>query len=310
LTSGFVFSQETSITPESYDFFVPDNRIIIKTEIADPAGIQTARCYFKAEEQADMLFVDLENTSGNNYEAILPAPSETSESLNYQFLAVNNDNQVAKTKLYEVPVIEKEGVPPWQTATREGDIQAYTELSEAPEEPPGFNDSIAVDVVESSARFGMVAGGIYTATEIAAAGGASGAASQASVTTAAATGTSTSSTAKIVGVGAGVVLLAAAVGLASSSDSDDGEEFMIEPSSAQLIYEGNQTFTVSGGDPPYTWNLSNPEIGNISPTTGTTTTFQALREGSTQLTVTDSNGNTSPAANITVTPNLDITVVW
>ena len=105
----------------------------------------------------------------------------------------------------------------------EGDIHVTTELPQATEPPPGFSDSIVVDVAESSARFGLAAGGIYTIT--AEAGGATGAAASSTSGGSVSSSSGLSTTAKV-GIGAAAVAaaVAAGIGLAagSSGSSDSG----------------------------------------------------------------------------------------
>jgi hypothetical protein len=124
-------------------------------------------------------------------------------------------------------------------AEKEGEIQVSTELAEAPEEVSGFSDSIGTDVVESNARFGVVAGGIYGAS---AAGAGAGAGAAAAAGAGAATGAAGLSTTAIVGIGAGVAAgvggIAAAAGGGGGGGGGDSEAPRVlstTPASGELV---------------------------------------------------------------------------
>ena len=178
-----VFAKEgpratTKVKHKPIEYFVPEKRIKLETEVTDEAGVNLVRCYFRAVEQADYVFVAM--TPGSSlYKGVLPAPSKKTEMLEYLFLVVNGKNQVVKTQTFKVEKKDEDKTPAWQEVSSKGDIHVSTELAQAPTAPPGFTDSIAVDVVESSARFGLVVAGIYTATQAAEAGGTTGTAAAA-----------------------------------------------------------------------------------------------------------------------------------
>jgi hypothetical protein len=201
----------TEIKHKPIKYFVAEKRIELKTEVEDKAGVHLVRCYFRAVEQADYVFIAMKPGS-SLYKGILPAPSKETDILEYLFLAVNGNNQVVKTQTFKVERKEKDKVPPWQEVGSEGDIHVTTELAEAPEAPAGFADSIAMDVAESSARFGFVVGGLYTASQAAAAGGATGTAAGATSAGTVSASTGGLSTMGYVGIGAAVVAGGAAIG--------------------------------------------------------------------------------------------------
>jgi len=221
-----VFSQEinlvtTEIIHEPIEYFLPNNRILIETEIIDETGIKLVRCYFRADAADEFVFVPMKRLEENEYRAILPAPAGYSETIEYLFLALNTSNQVVKTQTFKVSKDDKKGVPEWQKSRQEGNIAIYTELSEAPETVAGFSDSMSVDVVESGARFGMVAG-IYSTSAVASSGGATGAAAAASSAGTVAAGAGGVSTAVVVATGAGIAAAGAGVAVAADSDDSDG----------------------------------------------------------------------------------------
>jgi len=223
VNAGSVLAKEaikatSKIKHKPIKYFVPEKRIKLEAKVTDKEGISLVRCYFRAAEHADYVFVAM-NASSSLYQAILPAPSKDTEMLEYLFLVVNGKNQVVKTQTFKINKKDKEKAPAWQQVSAEGDIHVSTELAQAPETLQGFTDSIVMDVVESSARFGTVAGGIYLASE---AGGLSGAAA-ASTTAGTVTAGAGLSTAAIIGI---EVAVAAGVGggVAAYNAYDDNDD--------------------------------------------------------------------------------------
>ena len=234
-------------------YFVPEKRIKLEAKVTDKEGVSLVRCYFRAAEQADYVFVAM-NAASSLYQGILPAPSKDTEMLEYLFLVVNGKNQVVKTQTFKINKKDKEKAPAWQQVSAEGDIHVSTELAQAPETLQGFTDSIVMDVVESSARFGTVAGGIYLASK---AGGVSGAAA-----TSATAGTVTAgaglSTAAIIGIGVAVAAGVGAGAVAAGGGDDDDDDGGGSPPVPQC-----DTVQVQGGDTPETRTI---EMGQASGT--------------------------------------------
>jgi hypothetical protein len=117
----------STISHKIPDFLVPDCRFIVRAKIVDPSGINIARCYFRTGRKSEMLFINLKHTAGNVYEGIIPAPAGIFDSLTYQFLAVTNNHKTWKSRLYKVPIVKNEKIPPWQTASKEGAIESFIE---------------------------------------------------------------------------------------------------------------------------------------------------------------------------------------
>ncbi len=215
-------SSKTNISHKPIKYFVSGSRIKMKAKVKDPAGVSLVRCYFKGRTEADYVFVEMSSVNGKNFNGILPAPSVNTEIIDYLFLVVNSDKQVIRTQVYHVEKVEKDYTPGWQQARTDKAVQVYSELPNPPSTPPGFSDSVTMDVVESAVRFGFVAEGIYMLTQMDKAGGSAAAAAGA---TAAGTITATAglSTAAVVGLAAGGIAAGAgAAAIASgSSDGDD-----------------------------------------------------------------------------------------
>jgi hypothetical protein len=247
----------TAIKHKPIQYFVPDKRIKINAEVTDKEVINLVRCYFRAAGEAGYVFVSMEAGKEGVFESILPAPSKTTQTLEYLFLVVNEKNQVVRSQVFTVDKKDDDKAPAWQQVASEGDIHVSTELANAPSTPPGFNDSIALDVVESGSRFGLVAEGIYLASEISAAGGTAGTA--VSGTTAAAggaTGTAAAATSAgvvaasagistIAAVGIGAAAVAVAGGAAAAGSSGGGGD---SPAPAPTPVPPARTYTYTDPD--------------------------------------------------------------
>ena len=185
-------------------------RIPIDARIRDDAGVDLARVYFKSQTAKDYHFVPMQSTA-DEYMAILPAPSEQGQ-VEYLILVKNRANEVRRSKVFSIKVKKSRDRAVAQPGDR---IDVYTELPEAPTTITGFSDNIAIDVVESGARYGVVAG-LYSG-----AAGGSGAAGTVDATNAglASGGVSTGA---IVGVGLGVLAAGAAGGGGSGGGSASG----------------------------------------------------------------------------------------
>ena len=80
----------------------------------------------------------------------------------------------------------------------------------------------------------------------------------------------------------------------------------IIPQNAQVLKQGTQTFTATGGVTPYTYSLSKTAIGTIVPVTGVFTGVQALGAapaGTAIVTAVDSTG-VSGTTTVTVLPTI------
>ncbi len=202
----------TKIKHKPLDYLVPGKRIKMEVVVKDKQKIHTVRCYFKAKGEADFIFAGMQAQGQNTYTALLPAPTDQAGSIEYVVLTVNQANQVIKTQTFTTDVRPGEKVPDWQTDRSDDPITLGTELAQAPSDLTGFSDAINIDVVESSARFGLVAGGLYSASSAAAGAGAAvgtagatGAAAATTATVVAGAGLSTVATVGIVAAGAAAI---------------------------------------------------------------------------------------------------------
>ena len=238
-------------------------RIDIEVEIEDESGVKTARVYFKAMEASDYSFIMLASDNGVTFTGTLPAPANGAGTIEYLILVQNGNDQVVKTQTYQVTVKDDEDAA--GAVAQNKQIQVYTELENVPSEVTGFSDNIAIDVVESAAKLGVVAG-LYSA----ATAGSSTSSAKAAGTVTATTG-GVSATALVLGavVVAGAVGGAAALASSSSDDDEGSSGGALTPQSIlgtwnvsesgvgsyTLTFNSDGTYNTSGGSPG-SWSLS------------------------------------------------------
>ena len=221
--------------------YVPGFRITLDTKIKEKADVLVARCYFKTKKDKNLVFVDMVPKGNPGYEATLPAPWVGSEYIDYAFVVVNKDKEVIRTQMFRMEELETEAASTWQEATEVKEIQldkaqeaveryetvkkelereykdklpkyqraeaigqldVLTEFVNPSGQLKGFYDNMIVTTVSDSQKYGVLAEGLYTPAEVAAAGGGS--------TIAASTGAVTAGTIKATGViGLGTIALAA-----------------------------------------------------------------------------------------------------
>ena len=200
-------------------------RLDVKASIDDKSGVDVARVYFKGENEADYNFVEMSG-SGKSYTGTLPAPDNRINLIEYVILVKNGQDQVYKSQVFQVKVKNSNA----KSVVGNDQIQVYTELAQAPQSVPGFTDNIVLDIIDSAAKYGVVAG--LTSSSSAGVG--------ASAVSASSAGTVAASTA---GFGLGSVALGAvAVGAAASSggdDDDDTTDTMISPDSSSPVPTAN-----------------------------------------------------------------------
>lgn len=153
-----------SHTPVKY--FIPGARIQVKALVSDEAGVMLVRCYFKAKEETDYVFVEMPLIVGNEYIGILPAPAAATSAIEYILLSVNQNGLVVRSQVFEAKRDTGREKPVWQDVNMSGSIAVNTELARAPRSLPGFADNITAEVVESAFRFGYVVKGIYMLSQM------------------------------------------------------------------------------------------------------------------------------------------------
>jgi hypothetical protein len=272
----------TKVTHEAIKFFVPEKRIRLDAAVVDPKGVTTVRAYFKSKTQADYVFVPMEAqlTAKDSYVANLPAMAKSNDEVQYLFLVVNGANEVLKTEPFVVKAKDSKEVPSWQMVSDDGSVKLFTEVPDAPAVAASFSDSVSLNVVESGARFGLVAQ-LYGASGAATASGAAAGATNAGTTTAATAGTSATTFA---------VAAAAVVGVAAGGGSSGAA-----PAPAPSPIPGNRVATqlsevVGNWTSTGTWHMTwSQSTGTCDLTTSLTSTFTIAADGTANGTTTGAN---------------------
>ncbi len=277
------------------EYFVPGKRIVLEIEANDKSGINLVRCYFRAGGQKDYVFVPMTAVKEGTYRAILPASSKDTSMIDYLFLVVNGKNQVFKTQTFIVKEKDEKDVPAWQLSDTEGNILLYTELPEASQPPVGFSDSIAMDLVESSARFGIVVGGIYAVTQRASADPISGdaAAATSGGTVTASSGLSTG--AKVgIGVGISAVIGGGAAALGGGGGGDDASSLQPQPTTTTTTTSTTTSTTSTSTSTSTTTTTVSTSTTTRPTTTTTSTTSTTTRPTTTTTSTTTTIPNVCP----------------
>lgn len=215
ITTPLALLAESAIKHEAPKYFVTGERIALDANIESDNGITVARTYFKANDAINYNFVAMQ-CAKEMCKAVLPKPSHTTEGIEYLFLYVDNDKKVFKSKPYHVIADNKQEKPAYQNVNTSEKLHVSTELTNRPEAIEGFTDNILYDTVESTARFGIVAG-LYT--QISASSGAGATVATAGSTTATSGGISGST---LLWTAGGVALVGGGVAVAAGGGDSGG----------------------------------------------------------------------------------------
>ena len=203
-------SADTKIEHDSPGDYLPGFRVKLQAKITDDAGVKLARLYFKSKKAKQYVFVDMKQTvKAGIYQGVMPAPWVNSEYVEYVFVVVNQKKQVVRSEVYKIDeedtdqagVWKDTGItelrldiiqevaeraeairraleakyggklPAWQELAKGEVIDVQTELPKNPKEVVDFFDKIALSETPASAKYGLLAEGLYTPQQIAAAGG-------------------------------------------------------------------------------------------------------------------------------------------
>jgi hypothetical protein len=239
--------------------YIPGFRINLDVEISNETKLLATRCYFKTKNDKNFAFVDLFHRDGELYKAILPAPFVNSEEVNYLFVVVNNKKQVSRTELFTLEEEDSKEATTWKDIDdvknvrldRAQDIaEKYVKLYDdiksnyvdklpdyqttgndkldvkielSPELVPlkGFYDLATITEIPAAAKFGFLADGLYSAADIAAAGGSTSTGATSAGTVSVSSGGMSTSTVVLIGV-AGAAAIGGGIAIASSGGGGGG----------------------------------------------------------------------------------------
>jgi hypothetical protein len=203
-------SADTKIVHDSPGDYLPGFRVKLQAKITDSAGVMLARLYFKSKKAKQYIFVDMKPTvKAGIYQGVMPAPWVNSEYVEYVFVVVNQKKLVVRSEVFKIEeedtdqagvwkdagitelrldIIQEAAeraeairraleakyggkLPNWQELAKGDVIDVETELPKNPKEVVDFYDKIALSEAPASAKYGLLAEGLYTPEQIAAAGG-------------------------------------------------------------------------------------------------------------------------------------------
>jgi hypothetical protein len=238
--------------PEDY---VPGFRINLDAQIKDDSGLMVSRCYFKAKEAKNFVFVEMVPKGNPTYLASLPAPWVNSEEIQYVIVAVNKQKQVTRSEVFTIKeretkeaatwkepsevkeldlelsdeaVAEYEGtkkelkqkyaatLPPWQKGAAAGTMITWTELPTAAKRLPGFYDDVKINEVPPEQKYGLKAEELYTEEQLESAGAAAILLTEGGVTSGGIVKASQPGGANWAAIGGGIAGAAAVAGLAAA----------------------------------------------------------------------------------------------
>ena len=251
----------TKIQHKSPEDYVPGFRINLDAQIKDDSGLMVSRCYFKAKEAKNFVFVDMVPKGNPTYLASLPAPWVNSEEIQYVIVAVNKQKQVTRSEVFTIKeretkeaatwkepsevkefdlelsdeaVAEYEGtkkelkqkyagsLPPWQKGAAAGSVIALSELPTAAKRLPGFYDDVKINEVPPEEKYGLKAQELYSEEQIESAGSAVILLTENGVTSGGIAKASQSGGTNWAAIGGGIAGAAAVAGLAAAGGGGGG----------------------------------------------------------------------------------------
>ena len=157
---------QTLIEQVGAPLLFPGQSVSVQALVSDPLDILAVRCYFRYRQDADFVFVDMEQKERGLYQGFLPAPAESAQTMEYLYLAVNGRRQVVRTAVHSVHPLGKIRVPAPATHGQ-ANFQVQTDLAVIPD--PGSqlfsSGQVGVAPVAFAKRFGLTAGLYGTDTD-------------------------------------------------------------------------------------------------------------------------------------------------
>jgi hypothetical protein len=137
-----------TIEHKPIEYFLPDYRVNIKANVKSYSSrILTGRVYFKSPSREKFFSVSI-SCNKNECNAVLPAPSKKTKTLEY-FIAIKTvDGQIYKTQVFSVP---QRNLPSWQIDSSNRPLVVYKLPSEKELKNiylEGFKDRMHVQYVK------------------------------------------------------------------------------------------------------------------------------------------------------------------
>lgn len=259
-------AQQNTVEPSTEIVHAPleevqaGQRLNIYVEIEDPKTVELVRVYFKTTDAAHYNFIPLDPSGeqdksyyekfksigsdfeGIAYSGVLPALANSSGTLEYLILVKNAENVVVKSQTYTATVLPAND----QDEEEKAPITVYTEVADNLSTVEGFADNIVLDSVESTVKFGVVAG-LYANANQSTAAASDGTTAINGGTVAASSGGFTT-TSIVIGAAAAAAVLGGAIALSSGGGGGSGgEELTSETILGSWHFSETVTINVYGG---------------------------------------------------------------
>jgi hypothetical protein len=251
--------------------------------------------------------MEAQQSAKDSYVANLPAMSKSNDEVHYLFLVVNGANEVLKTEPFVVKARESNDVPSWQMVSRDESVQLFTEVPDARSVAASFSDSVSLNVVESGARFGLVAH-LYGASGSATASGAAAGATNAGTASMATAGMSTVTIAVAAAAVAGVAAGGSKGGSSAAPVAPVTPTTPVAPVSNANPFAGIWTFTAGAvtctGTQNFSTSISSGDL--FVPTTGVflTPTVTSSAGSNTVVTLLQYSGSVSTSGELRIADSL------
>lgn len=132
-------------------------QVPVNVQISDPQGIKIVRCYFRYQHETNHVYVEAVPAAGNTFQAILPAPKNDVNSIEYCFLVRNGSRQVLRSPWYQVKVIANTSGHPIYPQDTGLEVKTEMLLPGSGQVSQGGTGQLAVETTDSL-WLGMVGG--------------------------------------------------------------------------------------------------------------------------------------------------------
>ncbi len=159
---------DTTIAHAAASSFTVNERTVLEARLTDSENITDARCYFKADQDRDYLYMTMHELTENSFQCIVPAFGPGVASIEYFFLVVNGRGQVIRSTPYLISEPGTAAVP----GSCNGDaaveqLELYSELGNTERADTSITDNriILVATQQSNQLYGLRAG-VYDQNDI------------------------------------------------------------------------------------------------------------------------------------------------
>ena len=129
--------------------------IPVSAKINDREGIELVRIYFRSAGSEPYYFIPMIDSKNSEYYALLPAPSGTTEAIEYLFLVKTYNNRIFNSQTFTATIAKQKKVSP---DAGQNSIDVLVETKSIPDKMTGFNEKTRVRLVTNDEKHGVLAG--------------------------------------------------------------------------------------------------------------------------------------------------------